>query len=540
MALRKTFGIISYFPNNDSAFHIETRKERSRRFRELLFKLEELWPDIDIMIIAQNWQDFELPEIKNKITVHSHAEKLGILGARRELRSKFLSSEYDYLIMLDDDGRILNADPDLYIQTIEEHPDGIGVIRHRSCPLMFLAISKSIYSQIDMPDIDPEKGEGFEDDIFVANCFAQFPDKAYDFPKDCIEEFSLKYVGPGKCPSTWAKEDKYDWDYMRAYTNSKIYSISTEKSVTNPIADFGIGSSDIDAVITYVNSSDSEWVGDYIKATKLHRPNPVRFRSWGTLQYLMRGIDKYMPFIRNIILIVSRPSQVPVWINKDHVRVVYHDQFIPKKYLPTFNSCTIESFFWNIPDLSDRIIYFNDDMFPVSPMQESDFFTGDIPHIQFLVYEQYNHKQIYRAQCRSGMDLVSDYLKIDRLPENVLVCPEHTASPMLKPVMTKLGTEYQDRLAQTINKIRTPQNVNQYIYMYPHYFTGNYDDKIPTFKYFDVRDNNMEAVMTGIMSDDYQMICLNDSDGVKEFTKIRYMIQKAFKDKFPDRCKYEV
>ena len=187
MELSKVFGIISYFPDNDTAYHIETRRERSRRFRELLFKLEELWPDTDIMIIAQNWQDFELPEIKNKIIVHTYEQKLGILGARRELRKKFLDSNYDYLIMLDDDGRILKADSEAYMQEIDNHPDGIGVIRHHSCPLMFLAISKNIYSQIDMPNVDPEKSEGFEDDIFVASCFSKFPDKAFDFPKSCID-----------------------------------------------------------------------------------------------------------------------------------------------------------------------------------------------------------------------------------------------------------------------------------------------------------------------------------------------------------------
>ena len=53
MSLKKVFGIISYFPDNDSDYHIETRRERSRRFRELLLKLEELWPDVDIMVIAQ-------------------------------------------------------------------------------------------------------------------------------------------------------------------------------------------------------------------------------------------------------------------------------------------------------------------------------------------------------------------------------------------------------------------------------------------------------------------------------------------------------
>ena len=98
-SLKKVFGIISYFPDNDSAYHIETRRERSRRFKELLARLEELWPDVDIMVIAQNWQDFAMPNLKNKTIIYRYEQKLGILGARRELRKQFLASEYDYLIM---------------------------------------------------------------------------------------------------------------------------------------------------------------------------------------------------------------------------------------------------------------------------------------------------------------------------------------------------------------------------------------------------------------------------------------------------------
>lgn len=215
--LKKVFGIISYFPNSDTPYHAETRTERTRRFFELLYTLEKLWPETDIVIIAQNWNGLEIPDIKNRVQIY-HYPKLGILGARRELRRRFLDSEYDYLIMLDDDGMISTEDPSLYMAEIDNHPGGIGVIRHNQCPLMLLAISKEIYSQIDMPDIDAENGEGFEDDIFVASCFAKFPDKAFDFPKHVVTETSFKYTGPGSCPSTWSREKKLDWKYMREHT----------------------------------------------------------------------------------------------------------------------------------------------------------------------------------------------------------------------------------------------------------------------------------------------------------------------------------
>ena len=68
----------------------------------------------------------------------------------------------------------------------------------------------------------------------------------------------------------------------------------------------------MDAVITYVDGNDPVWKQDYEKTTNV----PVmekRFRDWGTLKYLLRGIEAKMPFIRNVYLVVSHPSQVPEW-----------------------------------------------------------------------------------------------------------------------------------------------------------------------------------------------------------------------------------
>lgn len=533
--LKKVFGIISYFPNNDTAFHIETRRERSRRFKELLFKLEELWPDVDIMVIAQNWQDFELPQIKNTI-IQYHYEKLGILGARRELRKRFLESEYDYLIMLDDDGRILQADPDLYMQTIDENPQGIGVIRHRSCPLMFLAISKYIYQQIDMPDIDAEKGEGFEDDIFVANCFSQFPDLAYDFPQDCIVEYSLKYTGPGACPSTWAREQPRDWSHMRAYTNAKLYAI---ENPTTPKDSGELSDTAIDAVITYVNCSDQTWYREYTIKTKTHNPTPTRFRSWGTLKYLMRAIVTYMPFIRNIVLVVSGPSQVPAWANQNNLRIVYHKDFIPAKYLPTFNSCTIESFFWNIPDLADRIIYFNDDIFPNSPTVEEEFFTGSTPHIEFLFYERFQ-KTLFRQQCRAGLDAITIAMGLPEYPKDNLVVPEHTILPMVKDNMIRTGELCRDRIERVSTALRNKDNLNQYIYAYYQYFIGDYIPGEVKFKYIDLYEHTVDEALKYLLSEEYQVICLNDSDKIKDYPKLRQRLISTFEKKFPHKCKYEI
>jgi hypothetical protein len=129
----------------------------------------------------------------------------------------------------------------------------------------------------------------------------------------------------------------------------------------------------MDAVITYVDGNDPVWKRDYEKTTNV----PVmqkRFRDWGTLKYLLRGIESRMPFIRNVYLVVSHPSQVPVWVNQEQLKIVLHKDIIPEEFLPTFNCNPIEMHLHRIPGLDEQYLYFNDDMFPVGDCKSEDFF----------------------------------------------------------------------------------------------------------------------------------------------------------------------
>ena len=52
----------------------------------------------------------------------------------------------------------------------------------------------------------------------------------------------------------------------------------------------------MDAVITYVDGLDPVWQRQYAEA--IHRPAlSKRYRDWGLLPYLLRGIEQFMPFV---------------------------------------------------------------------------------------------------------------------------------------------------------------------------------------------------------------------------------------------------
>ena len=109
----------------------------------------------------------------------------------------------------------------------------------------------------------------------------------------------------------------------------------------------------IDFVFPYVDCSDKIWEKTYIEERrKKNLPTKIesmRYRNWDNLQYLFRGIAKFMPWIRNVYMIVSNIEQVPSWVDTEEVKIVLHKDFIPKEFLPTFNSTCIEMFLKDIP-----------------------------------------------------------------------------------------------------------------------------------------------------------------------------------------------
>ncbi len=157
--MTKCIGIISYFPDDT-----KVRQIRIGKLNELLKRCDELF-SLPIIIVAQNWgDDVKLVDLKkSKITIYEYKYGLGITGARSELRKRFLESEYDYIIMLDDDIQLVGTkqSADNYLRQIDNHPGDFGTFK--TLTLQLFAISKELYSKIDFPEGDVVNGDYFED-----------------------------------------------------------------------------------------------------------------------------------------------------------------------------------------------------------------------------------------------------------------------------------------------------------------------------------------------------------------------------------------
>ena len=143
-------------------------------------------------------------------------------------------------------------------------------------------------------------------------------------------------------------------------------------------------SMDVDFVITWVDMNDPEWLEEYLKYRndKHNTRNGVsvaRFRDNGFLRYWFRGVEKYAPWVRLVHFIVS--GRVPSWLDTDNpkLHIVRHEDFIPKEYLPTFNSVVIERYIHRIPGLSEHFVYFNDDFYIINQLPVERFFRNGLP-----------------------------------------------------------------------------------------------------------------------------------------------------------------
>ncbi len=105
---------------------------------------------------------------------------------------------------------------------------------------------------------------------------------------------------------------------------------------------------------------------NFLNAGKIYDEDAVsdcRFINCNELKYSLRSVEKFAPWIRNIIIVTD--NQIPDWLDVSNpkIRIVNHSDILPEMALPTFNASAIETSLHKIPDLSEHFLFANDDMF---------------------------------------------------------------------------------------------------------------------------------------------------------------------------------
>ena len=292
----------------------------------------------------------------------------------------------------------------------------------------------------------------------------------------------------------------------------------------------------MDIIITYVNGLDPEWQEDYANCigTKVLTK---RYRDWGTLPYLLRGIAECMPFVQNVFLVVARESQVPTWINRETVRVVHHCDFIPEQFLPTFNSTAIEMFMHRIEGLSEEFIYFNDDFFPLMPCQPTDFFQNGKTAI-CLEYHLCTFNNLFRVQTKRSDRLARVAAGVR--PKIFYIRPQHTCAPMLKSVCEELYEKRSEDILSSITPLRTRQNYNQYVFTDFAFFTGHTFIQRISNRHLSLSIATVKRITESIVRPGSKLVCINDVNMQEEkFQRIHACLHSAFQTRFPKKSRFE-
>ncbi|MDE5575095.1 MAG: Stealth CR1 domain-containing protein [Bacteroidales bacterium] len=148
----------------------------------------------------------------------------------------------------------------------------------------------------------------------------------------------------------------------------------------------------IDAVVTWVDGNDPELKARRYQYSQNGKEmqyeliaSDIRYADDGEIKYCVASLLKFAPWLRKIFILTDgQTPNIQEFIDKNfpnrttQIEIVDHkDTFCGYEHLlPVFNSRSIETSVWRIPDLSEHYLYLNDDFMIVRNVSPEDFFRN--------------------------------------------------------------------------------------------------------------------------------------------------------------------
>ncbi len=255
----------------------------------------------------------------------------------------------------------------------------------------------------------------------------------------------------------------------------------------------------------------------------------VRYRTWGTEHLLIRCVKRFIPWLHDIIVLLAQESQRQPWMDAEGVRVVYHRDFIPEDKLPTFNSRAMEMYLHRIPRLSERFLYGNDDMFPLSPLKETDFFIGPVPCQRFTEKDFPSTPNQFHRACLGGLNFVA--AQFGKHYTHTWLKGGHSIAPILLDTCRHLWERFPKVIEGSVTPFRDARNFNQYIYGWHQHFTGNHIPTPPPRKFLSVKKNGINEIRDTILRPDVGIVCINDNEWLEDITHYAEVVRKSIEQK---------
>lgn len=222
----------------------------------------------------------------------------------------------------------------------------------------------------------------------------------------------------------------------------------------------------IDLVYCWCDSSDENFQREKEELAKKFNAdseatNKCRFIDNEELRYSLRSVEKNAPWINKIYIITNK--QVPHWLNLNHpkIKIVDHTEIMPKEALPNFNSNAIEHCIKNIPNLSEKFLYANDDMLITKPVLPEFFFDK-----QGYPINRFDPKTNHKVNHHFAWVLYNaENLIINKFGKKYHNLPHHSIDAYRKSDVIACYNLFKKEIDDTIvSQFRDNKNISRHIY----------------------------------------------------------------------------
>lgn len=328
---------------------------------------------------------------------------------------------------------------------------------------------------------------------------------------------------------------------------------------------------DIDFVIAWVDMNDPEWKKSFAAHSgkidnSKNEVNIARFRDYGLLKYWFRGVEKFAPWVRKIHFVTC--GQAPSWLNKENpkLNLVNHEDYIPKEFLPTFNSSMIEIYIHKIPDLAEHFVYFNDDFYIINHTTKERFFKNGLPcdiaafrmnmgltlwnkclknNIR-IINKRFNKKEVFERDYHKWFHpSYGSKARLTKLLKGhdkfVTLRTPHNAQPYTKTTFNEVWEYAGEELTEmSHNRFRSPNDYTQELFRTWQICRSNFEP------YNTYQDTKMFALLIktsqaieAIKNQSYKLVCINDSEHIRNFEKTMQRVTEAFESILPEKSSFE-
>lgn len=335
---------------------------------------------------------------------------------------------------------------------------------------------------------------------------------------------------------------------------------------------------EIDFVITWVDGSDPAWKKEKEAYAEQETSGKIasmdgrdaRYRDHGLLRYWFRGVEKFAPWVRKIHFVTW--GHLPPWLDVEHpkLHVVRHEDYIPEKFLPIFNSNALEMNLHKIAGLSEHFVYFNDDMFLIGPVRETDFFQDGRPcdllafqpvvanpanpvmsHLflnnALVISRHFDKRENVKANpgkyFKIGYPPFYFFYNLLELafPKYTGFYTVHNPAPFCKQTFEELWELERDVLQETLShRFRSKDDVTPYLFRDWQKLSGDFQPRnlLKDFAYFNLSDGSRRPCRT-IKGQKKKIICINEADEEIDYGRVYQQLRAAWDTILPQRSAFE-